>query len=221
MVIDTPIHESQLKESYMCRNGSVSIEPGKLSYFKYGESVEEVYHHGQNVVGLIGNRINSDKYCIYHIAYYFPKEFKEWKVPYMESLAKILTLKNVVGVNLSIADSTNEKKNYMDSEFRVIDTLTKANVKVVVAAGNNNEVLKKEDCNVFPVCLKLRLKRSENMYVVGSDTYVKNKNGTVHKFSNISIDVDMIYEDGVDQGVPAMTGTSQSAAKYTGRLFSR
>lgn len=225
VVVDTPIAEAQLTKPYMCKNGSFSIDPRRKSYNPTSDEDLGIFHHGQNVVGLIGDQIDSTKYCIYHIAFFF--EHDNDNMPkYTNALMKILKLKNLAGVNLSVSNdprATPGRSAYDKFEDIILTALATTGIKVVVAAGNSHLLLTKTECNVYPACLRLKMskKAQKNFYVVGSSTYYKNYDGSVHIFSNLSDDLGIFEEDGVDVGTPPMTGTSQATAIFTGKLFSR
>lgn len=222
IVIDTKISEKQLNEPYMCKNGSLSLMPGVKSYQTEKESQEapQIYRHGENVVGLIGNQINIKKYCIFHLAFYFQENAEKNIQNYFVGLYMANYLTNVEAINLSISDSTNDLKNYSKVENEQIEKLTKKGVHVIVAIGNFHQDLKANNCGAFPACLKLKISTPKNMHVVGSSTCHHQMFNDLC-FSNTSKVLDVSYEDGVEVGSPKMSGTSQATAIHTGKMYSK
>lgn len=223
VVIDSPISEAQLNAPYMCKDGSVSIDPEHRSYNARNETVPGIYRHGENVVGIIGARIDSQKYCIYHIAFYFMDHLKAKSDRYKAALLKTVEIPNIVGLNLSIAQGNEQTDAYVWHEEVIVGAMALMGVKIVAAAGNEHIFLSKKKCNVYPACLKLKLDEAaaKNFYVVGSSTHGIHDDGQVMIYSNLSDDLDMQMEDGTLMGTPSMIGTSQAAAVFTGKLFSR
>jgi hypothetical protein len=187
-VVDTGISTRQIKEKYMCKD---------MSYFSISTSGRDWSGHGSNVVGLIGEKINTDKYCI--TIYSFNKNTLLRETNYYLS---VMIKHRVVGVNLSIAASGYDKK-----EEESLRRLTDKNVKVFIASGNNRLNLDIV-CNVYPACHK---KSNKKLQVIGS---------TDKRYSNYGKIVDR-YIDGTDKGKPVLSGTSMSTAIATGLHFSK
>lgn len=221
VVVDTPISDAQLTQPYMCKDGSISMDKTRSSHF--GPNEQNVVRHGENVVGLIGSRIDTTKYCILHIAFYFKQDQENYIPLYLGALLKIEEYRNVVGINLSLAASKNVKGSYLKEESYILRAFAISGVKIITAAGNSHEELTKKKCFVYPACTKKRLSSAaaDRFYIVGSNTFYMNSDGSPHEFSNFSYDLDIELENGVNQGVPAMNGTSQATAIFTGKLFSR
>ena len=222
LVIDTGVTLKISKKEYMCTHiksalSIVRYESGILS------SASRALH-GSNIVGLIGNRINTKKYCIVSI-----RTFTDYDSSimnnYLRSLALAKSIPDIVAVNLSIqTDGLPEVEQYSKKEHEAIQLLLNSGVKVVVAAGNGNRLLSKKTCTSYPACLKMRVKNAHNFYVVGSaKTPCKSKYCEKEKAlsSNWSKYMPMSFENGMNAGSPKMSGTSQATAIKTGRLFSK
>lgn len=190
VVLDTGANLSQRNKSYLCD----SKQDFSFSSF----------NHGQNIIGLIGERINIKKYCIVSIKIY-NNSLRPSK--YVSSLKSISKIKNVVAVNLSLSGT-----GYLQVEHWYIYKMTHSGIKVFVSAGNNKEKLTEKKCNIYPACLKLFYMKNPNFVVVGSST---------GNYSNYSDYLPIKLRDGTKQGNPAMTGTSQSTAIYAGELFNQ
>lgn len=225
IVLETPIEDSQVNEDYMCKNGSVASSIGRNSHMSelelnfYGDSR---VHHGTNIVGIIGSKIDKSKYCIYHISYIYPASedsFGYLKMMwYYAAIRKASKLKNVVGINMSLA-SNNAANQFNQEELAALSNMTKRGIQVVVAAGNDNLDLTKENCFTYPACLQPMVGKPENFHVVGG---VKLPWGVVHNpSSNKSEYLRMDLDAWLEQGTPKLSGTSQAAANFTGKLFSK
>jgi subtilisin family serine protease len=223
VVLDTPIASDQKDQPYMCKNGTVSSQLGHPSYLSKLEQslVDYKFRHGENVVNIIASRMNREKYCIYHIAWFHPGEENVFgqtdKAYYTESLKMILALKNVSGLNMSLA-GPNMKQSYVEYEFQVLNAMTERGVKIVVAAGNDNTDLTKDNCFTYPACLQKKVKHPENFYVVGG---IKVPWSLRRPVSNKSEYLKIDLEEWVNQGDPEFSGTSQATANFTSKLFSK
>jgi hypothetical protein len=132
--------------------------------------VEYFYRHGENIVNIIGHKIDKTKYCIYHVAWYHPGESSLSKpmanTHYYEALLIVSKLKNVAGINMSLG-SPNHPGNFMKEEYDFMKKWTNTGVKVVVAAGNDHQELTEKKCFVYPACLQKDMDRKDNFYVIG------------------------------------------------------
>lgn len=206
VVLDTPINGAKLAEPYMCQNGSVSVD-NRLSFYAPGDP--RLDGHGDNVVGLIGERIDSEKYCIYHIAYYFGRSDRD---AYLKALKLTQLVANVEAINMSLGGM-----DEMAEETAIIKNLNDRDITIVAAAGNNRSILAKNWCDWYPACLQPKVKHPEKFWVV-----VSGKNGVYSDFSNKSDGyIKIVWENGVGVGSPSMDGTSQATAIRTGKMYSK
>jgi len=188
-VMDTGISYEQHHKKYMCSTLGITL---------MGVDLLDRNGHGTNVVGLIGDQIDTKKYCIIIV--------KTEGDEYLEGLNVITQVSNVVAVNLSWASSG--IPSYLDRiELSYLKILEQSKVIIVAAAGNDHIELK-PGCTVYPACHKPRI---SIMHVIGNNTSSSSNYGPL---------VDM-WIDGTNVGTPARTGTSQSAAIYTGTLFKK
>ncbi len=221
VVFDTQINKAQYDASYMCHIGSsvgsVSVVEGVKSYLDKPKLT--IYdEHGQDIVESISSRMDKSKYCIYHIVYTTSEHSKE--VDYIKALNVASSLVNVAGVNMSLS-SPNDPKNYLTIEFTVIQKWLNQGVKVIVAAGNDRLLLTEHRCFVYPTCLKLKLKKNENFFVVGNSTFETDPNSRYKLTTNLTQDFPMVFEDGKSEYFQNLSGTSQATAHFTGKMFSK
>lgn len=190
-IIDTGININQVDKKYLCRGGHSSLTDSKW--------YEDDIGHGTNIYNIITQGMNPNTSCI--------RIFK-------------IGDKNTDGNSISF--NLNVVLNYLiDSKVKLINIsmagygfsliehinlvrLVYSGKKVVVAAGNNNQNLDKK-CDIYPACHAIY---HDNFIVVGSNC---------GRFSNYGKVVDF-YENGCNQGVPMMTGTSQATAKKTNKI---
>lgn len=223
-VVDTGVSKEQSKAPWMC------ISHGKPATYIFGDTKnpfsDENQRHGENVSGLIGNRIDFKKYCIYSLKV----TFHDGHIAgYNEALEFAARIPNIVAVNLSLSSGYSEKKsNYLADEHARLTKIIEHGAKVIVSAGNNNVLLTEDNCNVFPACLQPyydALGYTNKFIVVGSNTTrCKDKTFCMsfnHTYSNKSDFLQIIFEDGTNVGTPRMTGTSQATATHTGKLHAK
>lgn len=192
-VIDTGISEWQVNKPYMCKDIPFVVEKNAGFFDKQG--------HGTNVVGLIGNQINTSKYCITSYGLNVSTT--------MTTMEKYLSMLIRIQQNKPFAINVSwSAVGYDAVEFRLLKYYTDTGVQLIVAAGNNANKLTKDDCNAYPACHALNIKK--NFTVVGSLN---------PRYTNWGPVVSKFYP-GDNIGYPAMTGTSQATANYTGFLFS-
>jgi hypothetical protein len=197
VVIDTGVSISQKSKDYMCDHGVLSAVDDKgLAQ----------HPHGSNITGLIGDQINSKEYCIVSIKFHSGFGGEGAMEGLNKSLDMVLEQKNVIWVNMSLAgDGFNIK------EYVLLNKINSQNIGMSVAAGNDGVNLNKE-CNTYPACYKTMVKNTSLFRVIGSSTSIGNFKSN---YGNIVED----KEDGVQKGIPSLTGTSQATAIYTGKLF--
>lgn len=187
-VLDSGIGFFQKYTDYMCSDSK---------YIEYDDG-----GHGQNVVGLIAERMNKSKYCIDF--YSLGNPFNTTK--YIEYLWKVSNDSRIVGLNLSIGGMPHIPNMVDKVEFRLLRNILNNGVKIIVAAGNNGLSLV-SGCSLYPACHKSEL---SGLIVVGNEGNPYTNRGPL---------VDVMI-DGNNKGVPQLTGTSQSTAIYTGISFS-
>lgn len=200
VVIDTGLIYTYKHMDYMCETPALSLIKGVSPYL--AEFSHPSDGHGTNVVGLIGERIDKNKYCILML-----RAFKDGApIGYESSLKLTSMLKgHVVGLNLSLSG---KEPNAIETEHLKVIIANK--VKVFVAAGNEKTELKKDKCPSYPACLQPEL--GQNIIVV------KNIKKSETNFGDY---IHMVERNGQAVGFPKNTGTSQSTAIYTGEYFSK
>ena len=198
VVVDTGVTQEQVNKPYMCEKGVLNaIKDDGLT----------VHPHGSNIVGLIGKQINIKKYCVLSIRYNSgyssgPDSTDSLK----KSFSMVLKEKNVLWVNVSVTG-----EGFDPEELSLVKKINEKNIGMSLAAGNEGLNLN-EPCGIFPACYRLNVPNKSLYRVIGSST---SRESFKSNYGNIVTD----KEDGVQQGTPALTGTSQATAIYTGKLF--
>ena len=98
---------------------------------------------------------------------------------------------------------------YTQLEKGIINILVSKKIKIVTAAGNENKQLSTKSCLHYPACYKLDF---PSIYIV------ENLDNTT---TNYGFGIDTEKENGNNVGNPPMSGSSQAAAIFTGKLFSK
>jgi len=190
-VMDTGLSPFQLEKPYMCKDKPFVNDENIAQFDKNG--------HGTNVVGLIGNAIDSTKYCITSYGIH------NWgSIESYNNMLEKIGHDNPHAINLSWAD-----EGYSAVEYGLLKEYSDKGIIIAVAAGNKAQHMTEDSCDMWPACHALKIKK--NFYVIGSP----NK-----RYSNYG-DFVYAYYPGDKQGFPPHTGTSQSAANFTGKLFSK
>lgn len=155
-----------------------------------------VIDHGRNIISLISPGVDFSKYCIYYISVNFSESGS-----YRSAIDLAKSLKNVVLVNLSIANQINDKNAYIVEEHELFIEFANKSIIINAAAGNSNLSLTKANCHIYPACLK-HLVKSKYIRVI------ENSGAKSNRF----VDIDRIIIDGVNKGKPILSGSSQSTA---------
>lgn len=203
VMIDTGISRAQMKGEYACRDYQHD--------FTHDEDGIDRVGHGTNVFGLISDTINPKTHCIasYKVT---SAGHGEQSVIYntVNAIYKAIRI-GAVSINISMSG----KDSQSESEYRAMSMALDNEIKIVVAAGNDSAELSKYNCNVYPACYKLRFlqekhKKVKNYFVVGcSSIPFSNKGEVIDLFENRCSRV----------GSPSMSGTSQAAGVFTGKLI--
>lgn len=149
MVIDTGVSPEIAAKPYMCERGNITFA---TEFDEHG--------HGSNVVDLIGSRIDDKKYCILSINAWTGGRFVG---KYKKGLKMAVKLKNLVAINLSMS-SPHHKSSYYGWEVSLIRKLLKKGVKINAAAGNDYTYMNKENCHVYPACLKYNFQYKDGTF---------------------------------------------------------
>lgn len=234
-VIDAGTTFSQLEDKAMCKLPALSFIDDKPVYTtKELSEINPQYsqNHGVNVIGLIAKNLDSEKYCILSVKFYNSDPIYRGEPSvdaYLKGLELVTQINNLAGLNLSL-----DGPNLSSLELKYVKNLISRGVKVVVSAGNGRVKLsipevvyegKMSDrarlnalnhyCSSWPACLKpffmLSNVDASNLYVVGTN------DGSL----NTSDQFEIFKEEYANQGPEQLTGTSQAAANFTGKLFSK
>jgi subtilisin family serine protease len=196
-VIDTGIDSSV---GHICETGHKDFS---------STSLQDEVGHGTHVAGLIiKNAANSD-YCLINIKFYNKKYTGAQNVKSMISSLQYAIDQKVDYINISGGGPQAEKE-----EQKLIQKALDMGIKIVVAAGNEGSDLS-QNCNFFPACYDSRL------YVVGN----LEENGSISGSSNYGRIVNYwqhgtnVISNLPNNKVGRMSGTSQAAAIFTGKLL--
>lgn len=107
--------------------------------------------HGTHIAGLISSAAGSGDYCLVSIKYYDEEASGRENLANMIEAIKYAADINVRFINISGGGPESNE----DERLSIRRALIK-NIKVVVAAGNENSDLDKE-CNYFPACYDNRI----------------------------------------------------------------
>lgn len=200
-VIDSGLRVNDRIRPYLCKSGHNS--------FKSGWNID-VSGHGTNVANLIADSINSKTHCLMIMKVFYYNNIKGNLVSdtipdhYIPNSIIFAIANGAEFINMSISSGP----DYFKNEDLAIRKAIEHKIHVVLSAGNNGMFLSKE-CRLYPVCNKYDKKY---FHIIGSKT-----NGSIANYSNYGPIVDD-WVNGTDRGKPVMSGTSQSAAIFTGRL---
>lgn len=190
VIIDTGI--SNVGYTHMCPDGHKS--------FTKSLSIKDTTasKHGTNIAAIIEKEAGPGNWCFIMLKFMDKEDGKSFD-NYMAALEYATTLKPTL---LHLSLTGRDKDAY---EAQLIKQLLNAGTQVVAAAGNDGEFIPSNKCNVYPACVDSRV------YVIGN-------NGS--KTSNRGPYVDT-YINGQDvtAGGVTLSGTSQSAALFTGRVI--
>lgn len=151
--------------------------------------------HGNNVAGLIVQNAGGSKYCL--------RLYKVFKGKKFDTKAHEQALKELVRKPAYLINMSFGGPKELDFETRLLDKILNRETIVVVSAGNEGRKLERP-CDFFPACL------DERLVVVGN----------LHENSNYGPVVDVIVNGNfATYKNLTMSGTSQSAAIYSGRLI--
>lgn len=206
VVIDTGVSRKQYDKSFMCKDfRAFSMVPAVNEFDGHG--------HGTNIIGIIADRIDTEKYCITSIKYYHKSTDSDAGIHLTRAFNLASTLPFVVAVNLSGGG-----RGRFTPEEDIVFKLVKQGITMVFAAGNDGINLRVGRC-YWPACTKY-LKRFEkyknNIHVVGGLNNLMLRMPS----SNWSDTLEMDYCVGLRVGTSKMSGTSQATAVNTGELFS-
>lgn len=211
IVVDSGVYEDQITKPYMCNldhlstiKGTPAIVRHPFWFFLFNEDSKIITTHGENIINIIGSKIDYTKYCVRSIRYIARNRRSE----YIQAIKLVSDMENVVAVNLSLSGD-----EFDEEELKLMKKLIKKKIKIISAIGNDNLVFSKEQsCLAYPACLKAKFKNNDNFVVVMS---------TDTQSTNMSTFFEVKSRPGYKQGVPKMSGTSQATANYTGDLFSK
>ena len=159
-----------------------------------GEGFNDTIGHGSNVIGLITENAQSINYCIVLIKVY-SKDLKKSHIT--EGLEYAYDIKaNIINLSGGGFGIINREKD-------IVEKILNANITFITAAGNQRSNLDKT-CNYYPACYDKRI------YVIGNYSISSNYGQIVDAVIN--------GQNKTAFGIN-LSGTSQSAAIFTGKLI--
>lgn len=153
--------------------------------------------HGTNVSGLIAQGNQHIDYCLIIIKFYNNTNKNA-------SYALLLSLLQVSLIDVDIVHLSLGGKGGYNAEKNLIKRILDQGKIIVAAAGNNGENLNK-NCNYYPACY------DDRIHVVGNT-------GKTANYGNKYIDATINGNNKTALGI-TQSGSSQSAAIYTGKLI--
>lgn len=184
---------SRDNSEYLCKD---------FPYIGFGPSYSNT-GHGKNIVGLIGERIDTAKYCITFMSMFVLRANGYRDATFTKQLSMAIALKNTIWVNLSVSGELG-----LVEELATIQRAIGLGIGFSVAAGNNGRPVNLgKQCDIFPACYAVH----RDYHVVSSTDTSKRNTGTVVTH----------FETGHKLGTPVLSGTSQATAVHTGNLFRR
>lgn len=178
---------------------NLKVCPDGLKDFT-GQGMYDKIGHGTNILGIIAKELKNVDYCVYiYKVYGGPQSLNN--TFYMQALVSAYYVPDLQLINYSSSG------NYSEVEEAIIKLLLKKNIKLIAAAGNDNQDLDKK-CDIYPAC-------QQGVISVGNI----DAKGNRQKDSNYGKRIN-VWEYGCDSCVlnQCFTGTSMSAALHSAKL---
>jgi subtilisin family serine protease len=193
VIIDTGINTQYIQKEKLCVDGHFAT---------YGlqTNIQDTHGHGTNVAGIIAEGIDVKTQCITIVKGIDPNSND--LVSYMRSLVYLLTLDNIMHINLSLGGLNEEFV-----EKSILRMLLKKGVTIAAATGNEGNQHMNVKCTYYPVC---SFRNVVGFYAVSSNDDLRANNG---------IGMGFVYERFCG-GYPKLCGTSQATAYFTSKLIS-
>ena len=229
-VIDTGFgYQGKGKEAKLCKYGHknfTNITDYSMEYGTKDPIPADNHGHGTNIVGIIEKFANNAPYCIVIIKYFDPNADKHNSF--------VVSAKAINYANNIKADIINYSGGgiYTDAkETKAIRLFLYRGGILIAAAGNERSNLDRKENSYYPAMSDERVITVGNAHLLGLQESVNGRplvtipegGMAVPSFSSNygkKIKKWEIGEDIEGYGI-TMTGTSQSAAKYTGKLIKR
>jgi subtilisin family serine protease len=192
-VLDTGVKPMKELQPYMCSSGHRGIA-ANTTYDSHG--------HGTNIAGLIARNLDPAKHCIVVVKIFdYASGTKVGDTPQVvEGILHAINLR-VDMINLSMNSGTDP----FDKEYYAMMLALSSGIRIVLSAGNESTNLDKE--KLYPVSYDYN-KYRDKVYIVGSNSGNYSNTGSVVKYKI----------NGTKRGYKKLSGTSQSAAIFSGLL---
>jgi serine protease len=198
-VIDTGI-------SY--KNTSVLCKGGHKNFTEADGGIIDRHGHGTNISGLIHERARGVNYCQIVLKFFDTDETSGDTIANMAN-----AIRHAVDLNVDIINISAGGIGFDQRESDAVKLALERGIKVVAAAGNESKNI--DFSPYFPASYDRRI------YVIGSVGHTLIRGVHVLSTSNYGIRVTCFERGRKMRGVfgEAMTGTSQAAAVFTGKLI--
>lgn len=195
VVIDTGLNPSLLRADYMCKD---------VAQLGFDDQLKPDNMHGTNIVSIIQEGMNIEKYCITMIKVDLTNRIVD---EFALALKYPRALSNTYTLNLSLVTY-----GYKHGDYQLIKSILRSGIKVNAAAGNDGTNLDPM-CSIYLACFGKLLER-ENKLALRANLKII---GAFAPYSNYGDVVD-IFLPGGPMGTPPMQGTSMATALYTNIL---
>tara|TARA_Y100000034_G_scaffold134332_1_gene202475 strand:+ start:4147 stop:5028 length:882 start_codon:yes stop_codon:yes gene_type:complete len=205
VIIDAGYITENIDLSTLCRGSSF--------YYKNSLDLEGYQMHISNVIGSLLENLDTENFCVYPISTLNYGQLTAFSV---QALYTARSLTNVSGINISMVGYFNEKEiQHLKNEEELILDISRKNIVMTFAAGNNHDIIESGNCYTYPIChlWNLGIHNNENLKVV---TSIDNC-GNLEPISNLFASQNLYGEDGFFNGE---LGTSFSAPRLLGKIFS-
>lgn len=188
VVLESGVNVNETLRPFLCKIGHKSHLPGKPW------DVDET-GHGTAVVEILSQTLNPKIHCILILK---TTDGKSRAEEYATALI------DLTSVDFDVLLLALEDKSYYYKEVGWLDNLASKS-QIVVAAGNDGIELREDSCEVFPACLKYKLKNKKRFHVV----------------SGLGFNRGPLVEFRQEPCHKNTCGSSFSAARFAGQLFEK
>jgi hypothetical protein len=195
VVIDSGVNLNSEINRFLCKEGHKSFLQGRLwNQDKIG--------HGTTIVEILIKKLDSKRHCIVVL-----KTADRGVESKKRAEAYAIALMNLASKDFNVLVLALEDTGYFFKEIDWFNALlSKTKTDIVVAAGNGGVQLREnKDCNVYPACLRSKLRNKHRFHIVGST------DGRFNKGPLITANRNSRYK--------GKSGTSLSAAVFASELM--
>lgn len=189
-VLDTGVDLETSKQSYMCEDGNIILDPQSTGF--------DVHGHGSNIASAIGENIDPTKFCI--VSY----QIMSGEIPVSIFQNRLVRVKNdIIQRHIKFVNMSVQGDGRSLEEYYTLKAIVKSGAIISIAAGNHARNLD-EKCDEYPACYNTSL-QSKNIHIVGANNTKWSNFGKFVKYS----------ESGRWK---RLSGTSQACALHTAKV---